>query len=110
MLIKEQLSKNNIRMTQQRPYLESTFLCVIFYIMLEISLKDLKQYNGKNGNKAYIAYKESIYDVTDSSLWDEGEHQASHYTGEDLTEEIDSAPHGIEVLEGFPVVGHLNKH
>ncbi len=78
--------------------------------MLEISLEELKKYNGKNGNKAYVAYKESIYDVTESSLWDEGEHQASHSAGEDLTAEIDLAPHGIEVLKGFLVVGHLKNN
>jgi predicted heme/steroid binding protein len=90
--------------------LKQPFLYAIFYNMLEINLEELKKYNGKNGNKAYIAYKELIYDVTESSLWDEGEHEASHYAGEDLTAEIDSAPHGIEVLEGFPVVGHLKDH
>jgi predicted heme/steroid binding protein len=78
--------------------------------MIEISQEELKKYNGKNGSKAYVTYKESIYDVTRSSLWDEGEHQASHSAGEDLTSEIDLAPHGIEVLEGFPVVGHLKTH
>jgi len=34
--------------------------------MKSYSLKELKGYNGKNGNKVYFAYKGLIYDVTGS--------------------------------------------
>ena len=37
--------------------------------------QELQQYNGKNGNPAYIAYKGTVYDVTGSDLWKDGRHQ-----------------------------------
>ena len=77
--------------------------------MEEYELKELKKYNGKNGKKAYIAYDGLIYDVTGSFLWKDGKHQASHFAGEDLTGELDRAPHGLEFLKRFPVVGFVKK-
>jgi predicted heme/steroid binding protein len=78
--------------------------------MKSYSLEELKEYNGKNGNRAYIAYEGLIYDVTDSFLWQGGKHQVSHYAGLDLTGELDKAPHGVEFLIRFPVVGYLKKN
>ncbi|MEM3383173.1 MAG: cytochrome b5 domain-containing protein [Nitrososphaerales archaeon] len=69
--------------------------------------EELKEYNGKNGKPAYIAYKGKVYDVTESYLWEGGEHQSQHLAGKDLTIEIEYAPHGVEVLERFPIVGEL---
>jgi predicted heme/steroid binding protein len=40
-------------------------------------------------------------------LWKKGLHQVLHTAGADLTTEIDSAPHGADLLERFPVVGML---
>jgi len=37
--------------------------------MKSYSLEELKEFNGKNGNMAYIAYEGLIYNVTDSFLW-----------------------------------------
>ncbi|MEM3437672.1 MAG: cytochrome b5 domain-containing protein [Nitrososphaerales archaeon] len=69
--------------------------------------EELKEYNGKNGKPIYIAYKGKVYDVTESPLWEGGEHQFQHFAGKDLTIEIEGAPHGVEVLERFPIVGEL---
>ena len=77
--------------------------------MKEYSLEELKQHNGSGKNKAYISYDVLIYDVTGSFLWKSGKHQVSHYAGKDLTGELDRAPHGIEFLNRFPVIGYLNK-
>jgi len=75
---------------------------------MKIFTKDeLKEYDGKGGKPSYIAYKGKIYDVSDSYLWEEGEHQAEHLAGKDLTTEFEDAPHDIDVLERFPVVGEL---
>ncbi len=71
------------------------------------TLNDLKKYNGKNGKPAYIAYKGKIYDVSSSFLWKNGEHQALHNAGKDLTEALKEAPHGEEFIKKFPVVGYL---
>ena len=69
--------------------------------------EELRNYDGKEGRKAYVAYKGKVYDVTDSSLWKKGEHQGMHIAGSDLTEAMLDAPHGEEVFEGFSVVADL---
>ena len=35
----------------------------------------LAQYDGKNGNPAYVAYKGKVYDVSASFLWKDGNHK-----------------------------------
>ncbi len=65
----------------------------------------LSKFDGRGGNKAYVAYKGKVYDVTGSGFWEEGDHLAMHAAGQDLTGEIDAAPHGDEVMERFPQVG-----
>ncbi len=73
----------------------------------KISLEELKQFDGKEGRPAYIACNGKVYDVTDSFLWIEGDHQAQHVAGKDLTDEIKLAPHGEEMLERVKQVGVL---
>jgi predicted heme/steroid binding protein len=63
------------------------------------------QYNGKNGNPAYVLYKGKVYDVSASFLWKDGTHQVLHSAGVDLTNALEQAPHGGDVVEKFPVVG-----
>lgn len=75
--------------------------------MREFAREELAKYNGKNGMPAYIAYNGKVYDVSESFLWKNGKHQVFHHAGKDLTEDFKQAPHGIEVLERFPVVGRL---
>ncbi len=72
-----------------------------------MTIDELKLYNGRDNAKVYIAYKGLVYDVTDSPLWSGGEHQGSHYAGQDLTSELPDAPHGEEVFKRYPVVGKL---
>jgi len=73
----------------------------------KFTLEELKQYDGREGRPAYIAYKGKVYDVTDSYLWIDGDHQGQHVAGRDLTEEIALAPHGEETLERVKLVGVL---
>lgn len=75
--------------------------------MRRFTKKELAQYNGKGGAKAYIAYKGKVYDVSNSFLWQGGTHQVLHSAGKDLTNSIAEAPHGPELLERFPVVGKM---
>ncbi len=75
--------------------------------MIKLTLKQLADFDGKNGNKAYIAYKGRIYDVTDSFLWKGGKHFVRHYAGRDLTEELKDAPHGDDMLQRVPEIGIL---
>ncbi len=75
--------------------------------MKEFNEEDLAQYDGKNGNLAYVAYKGKVYDVTESFLWKKGIHQVLHSAGMDLTDALEQAPHSDDVLRRFPVVGNI---
>ncbi len=74
--------------------------------MKEITLEELKSYNGKDGQPAYVAYMGVVYDVTESAMWGDGEHEAMHDAGLDLTEAHSDAPHD-EYIVDFPEVGRL---
>jgi len=69
--------------------------------------EELKQYDGRDGRKAYVAVSGKIYDVSDSPLWSNGDHQGEHQAGCDLTEELKTAPHVRTVVERFAVVDNL---
>ena len=73
----------------------------------KITLEELKQYDGKNGKPAYIAYQGKVYDVSQSKLWSEGDHMGLHEAGKDLTDDIDLAPHREEVLERAKLIGNV---
>ena len=75
----------------------------------KFTLEELKNYDGKDGRPAYIAYKGKVYDVTDNFLWMDGDHQGEHAAGRDLTEEMAMAPHGEDVVERVKLVGVLVK-
>lgn len=75
--------------------------------MQEFTLEELATYNGKDGNKAYIAVDGKVYDVTDSPAWAEGGHNGFE-AGQDLTDAIkNQSPHGLKVLENLTQVGIL---
>jgi predicted heme/steroid binding protein len=73
----------------------------------KFTLKELEEYDGKGGKPAYVACKGRVYDVSESSLWTDGDHLGTHQAGKDLTEDIELAPHGDEVLERAKLVGVL---
>ncbi len=70
---------------------------------------ELSKYNGKNGQKAYVAFRANVYDVTSSSLWKNGEHEGIHNAGIDLTPMMENAPHGEEVFKNFLLVAKLEE-
>ncbi len=74
---------------------------------LELTLEQLKQFNGKNGNPVYVAVDGVIYDLTNVPAWKNGEHNG-YSAGNDLTDIIkNKSPHGVKNLEGKPIVGKL---
>lgn len=78
-------------------------------IMQEFTLEELKKYNGKNGNPAYIAVNGKVYDVTNNSHWKNGEHHG-YEAGNDLTEPLyNKSPHGDKVLSKIKQVGVIKK-
>ena len=72
----------------------------------KFTLDELSQFDGKNGRPAYVGYKGKVYDVTDSDQWLDGDHMG-HMAGQDLTEEMDIAPHADDVMEKMKAVGVL---
>jgi predicted heme/steroid binding protein len=74
----------------------------------EFTSEELAEYNGKNG-KMYVAYQGQVYDVSNSYLWEDGVHQGLHNAGQDLTADMDEAPHGPEMFKDYPVVGTLKQ-
>lgn len=72
-----------------------------------LTLQELAQSTGKNGQPAYIAVDGVVYDVTNVPEWQGGRHNG-YEAGRDLTNEIKNAsPHGVAKLQGVPVVGTL---
>ena len=77
---------------------------------LELTLDELKRFDGLEGRPAYVALQGVVYDVTSSRLWRAGEHDPSDgkaLAGRDLTPIFEKAPHGVENLKRFPVVGRI---
>lgn len=73
----------------------------------KFTLEELKQYDGKDGRPAYIAYKGKVYDVTDNYMWSDGDHLGEHEAGKDLTEAMTQTPHGEGELENVKQIGIL---
>ena len=62
--------------------------------------------NGSEKEEIWFAYKGLIYDVTHSRHWMDGIHY-SHWAGQDLTADLQKAPHGDYVFKRLKVVGKL---
>ncbi|WP_199167423.1 cytochrome b5 domain-containing protein [Thermotoga sp. SG1] len=76
--------------------------------ILAFTMDDLKKFNEKNGNKAYVAVNGIVYDVTHSKAWRNGEHMGRHSAGSELTHEIlKLSPHGLSKLSNVYPVGVL---
>lgn len=71
--------------------------------------EELAYYNGKDGKPAYIAYRGKVYDVTESFLWMGGRHQVLHEAGNELTEALEKAPHGEDLLKRVRHIGFLKE-
>lgn len=74
--------------------------------MKDMTLADLAAFNGRDGQPAYVAFEGVIYDVTESAMWGNGDHEGMHDAGKDLTGEHDDAPHDVYIKD-FPEVGRL---
>lgn len=70
------------------------------------TLEELSQYDGKDGNPAYVAVNGTVYDVTNNAAWA----AATHFgltAGKDLTNEFASCHAGQPILSKLKVVGKL---
>ena len=71
------------------------------------TLEQLAQYDGKDGQRAYIAVDGIVYDVTDVSQWGAALHAGRFIAGKDYTEELKNAPHNAGKLDDAKKVGTL---
>jgi predicted heme/steroid binding protein len=60
---------------------------------------ELRRYSGDDGYPMYIAYNGVVYDVSDAPKWRQGMHENLHFPGQDLSSEIQDAPHHEEVFK-----------
>ena len=72
----------------------------------QFTRSQLALHNGQDKSTIYIAFQGQVYDVTTSRLWRNGQHY-QHWAGQDLTAELEEAPHGAQVFERFTCVGTL---
>jgi predicted heme/steroid binding protein len=71
------------------------------------TLDGLCQFDGSEGRPAYIAYQGIIYDMTKSRFWKNGSHMMKHAAGNDLTDMLQTAPHGEDKVLAMPQIGKL---
>ena len=68
--------------------------------------EELAQYNGENGQPAYVAIDGVVYDVSNVGPWAGGKHHGN-VAGNELSAAIEHSSHGKGVLKKLPVVGKL---
>ena len=73
----------------------------------DLTLDDLKLFDGTEDQAAYFAYKGKIYNATKSVHWKNGTHFSKHGAGADLTDMLKQAPHGEEKIIEMPQIGKL---
>lgn len=61
--------------------------------------------DGKEGRPAHVFFEGHAYDVSQSKLWKDGTHMSRHFAGTDLTDAIEAAPHGPDILGRVPDLG-----
>jgi predicted heme/steroid binding protein len=73
----------------------------------DLTVDDLKLFDGTEDRAVYFAYKGKIYDVSKSEHWTDGLHFSKHRAGTDLTDMLKQAPHGEEKIIEIPQTGKL---
>jgi len=62
--------------------------------------------NGQDKPEIWVGFNGYIYDVSESRLWKKGMHY-EHWAGQDLTKELQDAPHTETVFEKFKKIGRI---
>jgi predicted heme/steroid binding protein len=78
--------------------------------MRTLSRNDLRLFNGEDNDRIYVAYKSTVYDVTDCPKWRSSLHYGLHFPDQDLTNELDNnAPHAGGVFRHpcVQIIGRL---
>jgi len=64
----------------------------------KITTAELRRNNGDPGRRKFVAYRGVVYDVTDCPRWRLDLHERQHFSGLDLTSEMEDAPHKEDVF------------
>lgn len=64
----------------------------------EFSLAEVRRGTGERGTRKLVAYDGLVYDVTDCRRWSRDMHEQMHFPGQDLSGEMDGAPHKADVF------------
>jgi len=75
-------------------------------LLQEYTRRQLALRNGQDKPEIWVAYNGLIYELNRSKLWRNGKHY-EHWAGQDLTQEMNDAPHNENVFDKFDVVGKL---
>ncbi len=75
-------------------------------VLQEYTRSQLALRNGQDKEEIWIAFKGTIYSLTNSQMWTGGTHY-EHWAGQDLTDELPEAPHDENVFNRFMAVGKL---
>ena len=72
-----------------------------------MTMEEVAENDGRDGNNAYIVVEGIVYDVTNSRRWSGGNHNGFQ-AGQDLTEKIIGvSPHGRRVLDNMEEIGRI---
>jgi predicted heme/steroid binding protein len=76
------------------------------YDKIFMTLSELAQFDGRNGNNAYVLVDGIIYDVTNNPNWPNGNHNG-YQAGRDLSAAIRQSPHGLPYIQRQPIVAFI---
>jgi predicted heme/steroid binding protein len=65
---------------------------------LKFTLQEIMRFDGEDGQPMYLAYEGVVYDVSNCPRWRTGLHEFLHFPAQDLTGEMEGAPHSVEVF------------
>jgi predicted heme/steroid binding protein len=72
-----------------------------------ITRQDLRMFDGRFKRPTYVGYLGKIYDVSESRYWSNGQHFFRHYSGQDLTRQLQDAPHNEPNILRMPLAGQI---
>lgn len=75
-------------------------------LKVELTLEQLKEFDGKEGRPAYIAIEGIIYDVSAHPSWEGGAHKGVE-AGQDVSEQFKGSPHEAAILSQAVEIGVL---
>ena len=77
------------------------------HVDYEFDAEELAQFNGQDGQYAYVAVDGVVYDMTSIGAWEGGEHNGVQAGTDASAAFADESPHTEELLETLPRVGVL---